>query len=628
MKRQISEWSNQVETPHKEDLRLQKRIQDFQLQHPLLQNEAKERTLLQEYDKAEQRLEEFWRQRSRLQWAELGDCNTKFFHAMATYRKRQNIIVSVETTSGRRVEADNEVNWVFIEYFKELYTSSIGTGEGDERIMDFMAQIQVLDHQKIPQRLATIREQVPDQAEIRETIFQLHPEKAPGPDGLTARFVQRNWETLTPDICRIMQKAFATSTAPEEWAGCHIMLIPKIAQPNAPKDYKPISIGNILYWLLAKIITNRLQPLMQTVISKAQTAFIRGRSIRDSTILMQEVLHSFGSRAYKEKAFVLKADITKAFNTLEWSFIKHALAEINIPQKLSRLIMSCLSFSKITILINGKGGGFFKPTRGLRQGCPLSPYLFIISMEFLSKWIDRTLLEGKIKGIRVTPQAPTLTHSIYADDLIVFAQATVQEVAYLQDVLHSFGECSGLRINPSKSIIWFSKMCTARCKQQVLNQLQAQIAKDKEMYLGIIMQQNSRAGDQNRALLEEKFIESFAGWKMNTLSPAGRLALIKSVLISKPIYYMSNALLPVNSINHLTGLMRRFFWGKLDKTRYMALIGWDKICMPFEQGGLNVRDLKIMNEALVLKLVWQFAAGQDKQWVQIMQAKYCVKHVL
>jgi Reverse transcriptase (RNA-dependent DNA polymerase) len=117
-----------------------------------------------------------------------------------------------------------------------------------------------------------------------------------------------------------------------------------------------------MYRLLAKIITNRLLPYMSSVISPAQTAFIQGRSITDNTILMKEVLHSFNLKTYTEESFALKADFNKAFDMVEWVFIQHGLRMINMPESLIKLIISCLSSSKIMVLINGKGDDFFQLT--------------------------------------------------------------------------------------------------------------------------------------------------------------------------------------------------------------------------------------------------------------------------
>lgn len=140
------------------------------------------------------------------------------------------------------------------------------------------------------------------------------------------------------------------------------------------------------------------------------------------------MLHTLGSRGHKEKSFVLKVDINKAFDTIEWGFIEKALKAVNIPQKLARLTISCDTNGKVTILINGKGDGFIMPTHGLRQVCPLSPFLFIIAMKFLSKGLAQAIQQEEIRGLKVANTAPILSHILYADDLVLTGSASTREV--------------------------------------------------------------------------------------------------------------------------------------------------------------------------------------------------------
>lgn len=131
------------------------------------------------------------------------------------------------------------------------------------------------------------------------------------------------------------------------------------------------------------------------------------------------------------------------------------------------------------------------------------------------------------------------------------------------------------------------------------------MAQEQEKYLGILVTQEGGGRDLSHKQLLEKVQEKLVGWKANLLSHAGRLTLIKSVLLSLPVYYMLVARVPTRTIKAVTAIIQKFLWGKLDKSRYLSFIGWDKVCLKQEEGGLGVRDIKLFNEALLLKLVWQ-----------------------
>lgn len=419
-----------------------------------------------------------------------------------------------------------------------------------------------------------------------------------------------------------LQRVFRTRKPPAEWMGSNIALIPKIEEPNSPKDYRPITIGNVMYRLLMKIITTRLQKHMGIIISNSQTAFLKGRCISDNVILVREILHSFGSSEYKEEGFMLKADIAKAFDTVRWSFIWAAMRMVNMPRELIQLVKECMEMGRVTVLINGHGDGFIKPTRGLRQGCPLSPYLFILVMECLTKKLKQASSVGGIKGITLSQTARPLNHAIYADDLVVMGLATVEEGRAFMGIFEHFASYSGLVVNPEKSSVWFSKRCSARKRQEMLQVLQARMAQPNERYLGIVLSQGRSQQKNTGQMLLKKFQGRLAGWKVNMLSHAGRTVLIKSVLCSVPVYYMAVEKLSNKAIDELEGLMRRFMWGKIGRERYLPMIAWHKLCQIEEEGGLGIKDLKIFNKALIQKVVWQLVTNQDRVWVGIIKAKY------
>lgn len=230
----------------------------------------------------------------------------------ATQRKRKNTITLVYALDGTMKTTDKEIRRTFIQYFKDIYCQQTQPDPAllDTYFRDYGDSPWIAPHHH--NGLLAL----PAGDEIKGVLSMMGPDKAPGPDGITTRFLQNHWEVLKNDLTNTIRHAFQVGTVPEQWLACHIILIPKTEDPKTPKDYRPLTIGNTTYRLLMKLLANRLQRHMDEVISPNQSAFLRGRNIADNTILVREILQSFGSARYHEKSFMLKADIGKAFDTL------------------------------------------------------------------------------------------------------------------------------------------------------------------------------------------------------------------------------------------------------------------------------------------------------------------------
>ncbi|KAJ4791511.1 RNA-directed DNA polymerase (reverse transcriptase)-related family protein [Rhynchospora pubera] len=187
--------------------------------------------------------------------------------------------------------------------------------------------------------------------------------------------------------------------------------------------------------------------------------------------------------------------------------------------------------------------------------------------------------------------------------------------------MKDFGEVSGLMINPIKSKLWFSNKCNGQTKQMVRSRFRSGAAGSDETYLGAFLATKNCAKKTGNMLLE-KLRAKLTGWRSNMLSHAGRLVLIKSVLLSVPVYFMSVEIIPKGIIKQIESLIAKFFWGKTDQSRYMSFVSWKRICQTMEKGGLGVRSLQTFGDALFLKLVWDMMSDAVKIWVQVCKGKY------
>jgi hypothetical protein len=199
----------------------------------------------------------------------------------------------------------------------------------------------------------------------------------------------------------------------------HIALIPKKLVPLVPADYRPISLCNVIYKIIAKCLANRLKSHLPGHIHQSQQDFIEGRRISKNIIIAQEITHSFALKSWNIHDFMLKIDLAKAFDRLEWDFIVAALNRKGLNRHFINLIHACISSPTFSVIINGQPFARFKGNRGIRQGCPLSPYLFVLVIDELSINLQEAMATNSLTGITLGPNCPQIHSLLFAYDLLV-----------------------------------------------------------------------------------------------------------------------------------------------------------------------------------------------------------------
>jgi hypothetical protein len=203
-----------------------------------------------------------------------------------------------------------------------------------------------------------------------------------------------------------------------------ITLIPKKASASLVSDFRPISLCNVSYKLIAKVLANRLKKVLPVIISPAQSAFVLGRLITDNVLVAYEALHSMATRMRGRKGYMaVKLDMSKAYDRVEWSFLEAMMRSLGFMERWIKLIMRCVSSVTYSVLVNGVPYGNIIPSRGLRQGDPLSPYLFLLVAEGLSSLLVRAEQEGKLTGVPISAGGVRLTHLLFVDDNLLFCRA-------------------------------------------------------------------------------------------------------------------------------------------------------------------------------------------------------------
>ena len=403
----------------------------------------------------------------------------------------------------------------------------------------------------------------------------------------------------------------------------HIVLIPKKLVPLVPADYRPISLCNVIYKIIAKCLANRLKPHLPDYVHPSQQAFIECRRISSNIIIAQEITHSFALSSWKNKAFMLKIDLAKAFDRLEWNFIVAALARKGLHAHFINLVHSCSP--TFSVVISGQPFARFRGDRGVRQGCPLSPYLFVLAINELSIALQEAMAANYFVGITLGPNCPAIHSLLFADDLLVCGKATVQEATRMKQILHDFCIRSGQTPNWSKSGIIFSKHVHPK-ECQLINQILPVPTIDNNfIHLGhpLILPGKDRTIAYNFVL--DKFKSKLTTYKADKLSHAAKLELIKSVFSSIPVYYMSNILFTKKFIAKLTAVIRNFWWtGIREETnsRSLCLRAGKDICTPKNEGGLGIRNLQAMNQSLILMAAWRIADQPNDFLHAVLKSKY------
>uniref|UniRef100_A0A2N9HP80 Reverse transcriptase domain-containing protein n=1 Tax=Fagus sylvatica TaxID=28930 RepID=A0A2N9HP80_FAGSY len=458
-------------------------------------------------------------------------------------------------------------------------------------------------------------------------VSGLKPFKAPGPDGLQPGFFQHCWHQVGESVSKEVTQIFNSGKMPSYLNKTLIVLIPKCLGPETLNHFRPISLCNTVYKIVTKIIVSRIRPILSNLISPYQTAFVPGRRGVDNVVIAQELIHTIYKKKGRVGHFMLKIDLEKAYDRIEWSFIREILLLFKFPMSLVNLILECISSSSSTILFNGGQMEEFQPSRGIRQGDPLSPYIFILCMEYLSLKIFEACNEKKWKPIRASRSGPAFSHLFFADDLLICAEASTSCCTTISRVLEEFCSVSGQKVNLAKSKVFFSPNVHTETRSSLCDILRVSSTPDLGRYLGFPLKSNGRNSRESNFIVE-RVQAKLSSWKAKLLSPAGRMVLIQSVTSAIPSYYMQTNALPSSVCNKLDRLNRNFLWGSSEEKKKMHMVGWEKVCRTKSLGGLGLYACKPRNIALLAKLNWRLLQEKDALWAQTILAKYSPNGVM
>ena len=292
--------------------------------------------------------------------------------------------------------------------------------------------------------------------EIKNVLFAMSNDKSPGPDGYTSEFFKATWDIVGTEFITAFQSFFVRGFLPKGLNATILALIPNKLEALEMKDYRPISCCNFIYKVISKLIANRLKIVLPKFISGNQSAFVKDRLLIENLLLATELGKDYHKDLISARC-AIKIDISKAFDSVQWSFILHALAAMDFPPEFVHWISLCITTASFSIQVNGELAGFFQSERGLRQGCSLSPYLFVVCMEVLTRLLDIAATKKRF-GYHPRCNKFGLTHLSFEDDLMVLTDDTTRSIEGIIQVFEEFAKALGLKISLEKSSLYLARV--------------------------------------------------------------------------------------------------------------------------------------------------------------------------
>lgn len=314
--------------------------------------------------------------------------------------------------------------------------------------------------------------------------------------------------------------------------------------------------------------------------------------------------------------------MSKAYDRLEWEFIRLVFERLGFDPVWVNWVMQCLSTVSYSYLINDSALGTVVPHRGIRQGDPLSAYIFILCGEVLSRLFRAGQDSGDLTGVKIGQHCPHINHLLFADDIIFFTKATAECCESLASILKDYERASGQIINAAKSSIFFS----SKTPQATRDWVKLVLGIDKEVgvgkYLGLPELFTRRKWDLFSSIVDKIKLRAVA-WSTRRLSSAGKLTMLKSVLSGIPTYPMSCFQLPVGLCDQIQAALTRFWWDQNPDTWKMCWVSWESLAQHKEMGGLGLRDVKDFNTAMLAKNSWRILTSPHCLLACLLLGKYC-----
>uniref|UniRef100_A0A670XUF9 Reverse transcriptase domain-containing protein n=1 Tax=Pseudonaja textilis TaxID=8673 RepID=A0A670XUF9_PSETE len=429
--------------------------------------------------------------------------------------KESRKILQLIDDQGQVCYGSNEKKEIIRDYYGKLYTQE---NIDEERVKQYLQNAKL---PQIPKEIETMLESNITMMELTEALKKQNNGKAPGPDGLLTEFYKTLQELLNLPLLEIMNEVMLKKRIPKSWSEAYITLVPKEeADPLLIKNYRPISLLNADYNIFASILAERLKKNLNNFIHPDQNGFLPKREIKGNMRVILDTVEYYEAHPEKQMALIF-LDAQKAFDNVNWQFMLLLLEQMAFARKFIQAIEAIYHNQTAKVMIEEELTDSIDIRKGTRQGCPLSPLLFVLTLEVLNRNIRD---EKNIKGMKIKKEEFKL--QAFADDLVFILEDPLETASKLIEKIETYGQVAGLKINKDKTKI-LTKNMLSRQKEELADLLKIQVT-NKIKYLGIYLTARcSTLKENNYIKLKQQIVLDLAKWENLQLSLIGRISTIK-----------------------------------------------------------------------------------------------------